>query len=189
MDSQPWPANYIHVRTPAKAIVDLLEDEIIAAHDETGLQILLRDHPELLTVFMPSCTDRWFWDRPKFGNQFIPDFLLCYRNSQGFNWVMVELESPTQNPLTQKGLVAKKLNEAIGQIRNWKIWLRQNIAYSAQQLGFRELDAECESLVLIGRRTMVAPTQAIIYRELSTRGEARVMSYDRLLEMARALQE
>lgn len=189
MDPQPWPSRYIHVKRPAIKIVDEFEDILKDARDEKPLQVFLSDHSEILTAFMPPGFDRWFWDRPQLGNQFIPDFLLCHRNSQGLNWSMIELESPTQRPLTKNSLVAGKLNEAISQIRNWRIWLRQNVAYASLQLGFRDLTAECPGIVVIGRRGMVDTTQVMMYKELSERGDAKVMSYDRLLEMARAVQE
>ena len=189
MDPQPWPDKYIHVGKPAIKIVNELEEVLKDAQDEKPLQTLLASHPELLKAFMPAGIDRWSWDRPQLGNQFIPDFILCYRNSQGLNWIMIELESPTQRPLTQKSLVAGKLNEAISQIRNWRIWLRQNVAYASQQLGLKGLDAECPGMIVIGRRGMVDASQVMMYKELSERGDAKVMSYDRFLEMARAIQE
>jgi hypothetical protein len=151
------------------------------APDETPLQTFFASHPHLLTCLLPQGRDAWCWDRPRFGSELIPDFLLCTRNSTGFEWVMVELESPTVAPLVQNGLPGVKLREAQGQVANWRIWLRDNIAYAQRQLGFEGLTAEARSVIVIGRRNGISPRHARIWRELSA-GNTQIMTYDRLLE-------
>ena len=186
MDPQPWPPQYIHVSRPAKVTVDLFEKEVQTAISEAPLQTLLSAHPEVLSTLMPPAFDRWSWDRPKFGNQFIPDFLLCHRNSKGFNWTMIELESPTERPLTKASLIAAKLNEAIKQVSEWRSWIRTNISYAHSTLKLDGLHAESPAIIVIGRRSMIDSKQAVRYNELSIDGKLEVMTYDRFIEMARA---
>ena len=97
---------------------------------------------------------------------------------------MVELESPNQRPLTKAGMPSQKLNQALLQVRDWRAWLRANIAYAQHELGFKSLDAECEAVVIIGRRHGVEVRHAVRYRELSG-GNTTIMSYDRLLDVMR----
>ena len=123
----------------------------------------------------------WCFDRPRLGGEFIPDFLLATRNSTGFQWVMVELESPTKSPLTKAGLPTAKLNEALTQVRDWRSWLRLNIAYAQSQLGFSDLHAEVHAYVVIGRRSMLEAKNIRRYQELSS-DKTGVMSYDRLVD-------
>ena len=94
---------------------------------------------------------------------------------------MVELESPAVRPLTKAGLPANKLNQAMGEVRDWRSWIRTNIAYAHAQLGFVGLTAESPAVIVIGRRNGLDPSNAQKWRELSD-NLTQVMTYDRLLE-------
>jgi hypothetical protein len=155
------------------------------ARSEQPLQELLAARPAILACLVPAAADIWVFDRRKLGAEFIPDFLVAYRNSAGVHWTLIELESPTAQALTNKGRPAAKLNEALGQIRDWRIWLRQNIAYAHAQLGLHGIDAEAPGIVIIGRRADLKPPNAARYRELSANQDV-VMSYDRLVDMVMA---
>ncbi len=162
----------------------LFEDVIADASDESPVQTFLAAHRQLLTGLLPPGRGAWCWDRPRLGSELIPDFLVCTYNSTGYEWVMVELESPTERPLTYPGRPARKLNQALGQIRDWRAWLRRNIAYAESELRFDGLNAESRAVVLIGRRTGIDGRHAVKWRELSD-AVTQVMTYDRLLETIR----
>jgi hypothetical protein len=152
------------------------------AADERPLQRFLADQPTLLAPLAPPGSGFWCLDRPPLGSEFIPDFLLATRSSAGFCWTMVELEGPNERALTKSGLPARKLAEAMKQVRDWRSWLRVNIAYARNQLGLTEIDGECHACVIIGKRAALEPKHAQVYREISN-DRTTVMSYDRLLEM------
>ena len=102
---------------------------------------------------------------------------------------MVELESPNEKALTKAGLPAKKLAEALKQIRDWRTWLTDNVAYARGELGLKDIEATCPAYIVIGRRGSLDPKQVKTYSALSTDGTT-VMSYDRLLDqMNRAARE
>jgi len=185
MNSQPWPGNLIANEAPTLGLVNEFERAVLDAKDERPLQKILAANPVLLRPLLPSAPEVWCFDRPRFGSELVPDFLLCYRNSMGFNWIMVELESPTKRVLTAKGRASAALSEALGQINDWRIWLRQNIAYATQQLGFTQIDAECPGWIILGRRHQIDPKHALIYRQLSS-PLSQVMSYDRVIDIARS---
>ena len=65
--------------------------------------------------------------------------------------------------------------------KHFLIWLRRNVQYAQVELGYRELDAEFESSIVIGRRKDMPRSQKDRYRELS-RDRIKVMTYDRFFE-------
>jgi hypothetical protein len=178
----PWPKSYIEGSLPSPVELSGLSATLASASDEAPLQRFLATSPRILRSLLPSTSDAWLFDRPELGSEFIPDFLLAYRNSLGYNWVLVELESPRQPPLTKRGRPGAKLNEALAQIRDWRTWLRENISYARDTLGFRGIHAEVPAYVLIGRRIHLDNKDLPRYRELSLSTGANIMSYDRLLD-------
>jgi Shedu protein SduA, C-terminal len=180
-----WTHRKFAVSLPAPSfIVDEFERTLSDATDERPLQTFFASQPMLLAPLAPLGSGYWCLDRPPLGAELIPDFLLATRSSAGFRWTMIELEGPNERALTRAGLPARKLAEALKQVRDWRSWLRSNIAYAREQLGLTEIDAECRAYVIIGRRAALDPKKAHIYRELSD-GTTTIMSYDRLLELTR----
>lgn len=178
---QAWELHRMTTEEVSDSSIQLFQTALNDAADEKPMQTYLASHPHLLACLLPPGRDAWCWDRPRFGSESIPDFLLCTRNSTGFEWVMVELENPTVPPLIQSGLPGAKLREAQGQIQDWRIWLRDNIAYAQGQLGFIGLTAEAPSAIVIGRRSAIDTKHAKKWREITT-DNTRVMTYDRLID-------
>ena len=166
-------------REPALGSLQDFESVLDDARDERPIQLLLAGLPVLLGPVVPPGGTYWCLDRPRLGSEYVPDFLLATITSVGFRWTAIELESPTAKALTKAGLPARKLAEALGQIRNWRTWLTDNIAYARDELGLTDIDGNCEALVVIGRRNSQDPKQVKKYRALSGDGTT-VMSYDRL---------
>jgi Domain of unknown function (DUF4263) len=175
---EKWTQCYLGAdREPAAETIDDFERVLGDAPDERALQKFLASFPVALSPLTPAGGDVWCLDRPRFGSEWVPDFLLATITSVGFRWVMVELESPNEKALTKAGLPANKLAEALKQIRDWRTWLSDNVAYARGELGLKDIEASCPAYIIIGRRG----TQIKTYRPLSTDGTT-VMSYDRLLD-------
>ncbi|HMG05302.1 MAG TPA: Shedu anti-phage system protein SduA domain-containing protein [Chthoniobacterales bacterium] len=183
MNTNPWPENYVEHRVPSTVNLTDYQAILDAAADERPLQTFFAAVPSFLRQLVPSCANFWCFDRMSFGGELIPDFLLCYRNSRGFNWAYVELESPTVPPLIKAGRASSKLNQALGQISDWRNWLRDNISYAREHHGLKQIDAEAPAFVVIGRRGQVRAEHALKYRALSS-DRTSVMTYDRLAEIA-----
>lgn len=181
MPADPWPTKRCPEPLSLGRIVEQFDTTLGEAIDERPLQKFLAAHPYLLAPLLPPGNGAWCFDRPRFGSEHIPDFLLCTHTSNGYDWVLVELESPTTAILTSQGLPAKKTNEALTQVRDWRAWLRQEIAYVQGTLGYRDLNVQARAFVVIGRRDSLDAKQARRYAELST-AETTVMTYDRLRE-------
>lgn len=176
----PWPEHRCHAEL-ARVVSDQFTQVINDALDERPAQQFLAQHPELLGCMLRPGNGVWAFDRPALGSEYIPDFLLSTYTSAGYRWAMVELESPVARVLTAAKLPARKLNEALGQIRDWRAWIRKNIAYAQSELGFVNLDAECPAFVVIGRRSQITKGCVSQYRELST-AQTTVLTYDRLID-------
>jgi hypothetical protein len=119
---------------------------------------------------LPPGSDIYIYDRPKLGSEYIPDFLISVRNSQGLQWTCIELESPTKKALTKSGVMTAKLSQAVGQISDWKDWLRDNIAYAQAELGLKEISNELEAWIIIGRRANMSEAQRKRYASLNRLG-------------------
>lgn len=179
-DLEKWPQCRVGAgREPASALVDEFDRVLSDAGDERPLQTLFASHPSLLGPLTPTGGEYWCLDRPRLGAELVPDFLLGTITSVGFRWVMVELESPLERPLTRSGTPAKKLAEALKQVRDWRTWLTENIAYARSELGLKDIDGTCHAYVVIGRRASLDPAQIKTYRALST-ADTTVMTYERL---------
>lgn len=168
-------------REPAAQTVDDFGRVLGDASDERPLQAFLASFPVALAPLAPPGGTLWCLDRPRLGSELVPDFLLASITSVGFRWAMVELESPHEKALTKAGVPAKKLAEALKQVRDWRTWLTDNVAYARGELGLDDIDGSCPGYIVIGRRARLDPKQVKTYRALSTDG-ITVMSYDRLLE-------
>jgi len=171
-------------REPAAEIVDDFERVLGDSRDERSLQSFLAAFPVVLGPLAPPGGALWCLDRPRLGSEFVPDFLLASATSVGFRWTMVELESPTERALTRAGLPARKLAEALKQVRDWRTWITDNVAYARSELGLRDIEANCPAIIVIGRRNGLDSKQARTYRALSS-AETTVMTYDRLLDHVR----
>jgi hypothetical protein len=165
-----------------RAVVDEFNTVLEDAEDEKPIQHFLAQHRELLTVLCPNSPNIWIIDRPRLGSEYIPDFLICHRNSSGYQWILIEIESPLKKPLNKNGRPASKLTEALSQISDWRIWIRDNISYCREQLGLKGIDAEAKGIAIIGRRNQLDLKYAKQYREMSN-GSTEVMTYDRLKDL------
>ena len=167
--------------------IQRLEEVLAPAEDERPLQRFLADHPHILIagIFGQVRREAWVFDRPRFGADYIPDFLIGMIDSLGFVWTLVELENPTVAPLTKSGQIGNPLHKAVAQIRDWREWLRTNALNFQERSGCRGITADCAASVVIGRREMRDHEEGKRRIRDFRREHIEVMSYDRLLETAR----
>lgn len=180
---EPWPRNCVNWNTPRDPrILDELEQILHDAEDERPLQEFFTKHPYLLTVpFSPHCC--WIFPLPRLGGgKHIPDFLYCDRDSLGYAWTLIELESPKADATNKDGSVSKATHHAVEQIRDYRHWLTENAL--AEQKEYGSINAKCDGLILIGRRedrNELEQRRLADYREQ----HIEISSYDRLLYQAR----
>jgi hypothetical protein len=172
----------VTLRNPTRAERDAFLETLNDAGDEAPLQAFLSRNPSFLIRLLPPGARICIYDRPKLGSEYVPDFLIRVTNSQGPHWTGIELESPTVRPLTKTGEMSAKLGHAVGQVNDWKGWLRDNVAYARSELGLKGISGLLESWVIIGRRATMNDRQQKRYGALNLMG-LTVLSYDRLLDV------
>jgi len=160
-----------------ESLLDVLAD----ARDEAPLQAFLDRNPAFLARLLPMGSDVIVYDRPRLGAEYIPDFLMSTRNSQGVRWACVELESPAAKAVTRAGNMSATLGGAVRQVNDWRDWLEANGAYARGELGLAGISGALTAYVVIGRREAMNDRQRKRYAALDRMGFS-VLSYDRLLE-------
>ncbi len=153
------------------------------APDERQLQTFLASHPYALVLgVLGQRRTAWVLDRPRFGAEYVPDFLIGMRDSLGPVWMLVELESPTADPLRKDGSIRKDLHHAVEQVQDYRRWLSRHGAYFREQSGCWGIEAGCSASIVIGRREMRDNEDGLGRIRDFKRDDIYVMSYDRLVE-------
>ncbi len=170
-----------------EALFALLESD----PDEAEVHRFLEVDPRFLIQVLATGHGRYQISKPRFGAEFIPDFLVAEMSSIGIEWHLVEIESPGSPVHRKDGLPTQQLNHAIGQIRDWRNWLMSNRDYARRSkeeggLGLVGIDAKASGLVIIGRRKNFTPRYNEFRRTMIDRERIVIHSYDWLVEIARS---
>jgi hypothetical protein len=160
---------------------------------EAALQKYLEEHPLFLVQHLGGGHGRWVIPHPRFGNQLIPDFVIGERHSGGFEWTLVELESPTASMFNAKGDPSATLQHALRQLTDWRAWLEVNQNYAARPrsaggLGLTDISPNSQGLILIGR-TDSRDDVVARHRRLARDNNIKLHTYDWLVGRARGRAE
>ena len=171
----------------AEALSDVLDSN----PKEPEMQKLLEENPKYLIQALGGGHGRYQFPQKKLGSEYIPDFLIAEMSSIGIEWHAVEIESPRTKAHRQDGLQTSELTHAIGQINDWRNWLRDNLDYARRPrnqngLGLIGIDDRVSGLILIGRRGEFPEKFNQFRRDLRDRQQILVHSYDWLLDVARS---
>jgi len=177
---EPWPEQYVDWNKPRDPkLAEELATILNEAKDERPLQEFYTKHPYMLALAFPvhNC---WVFPKPRLGGgTWVPDFLFCDKNSLGYRWILIELESPTMEATNKDESVSAACHHAVQQVRDYRRWLRDNALFEEKQ-GFKGLNADCEGWVVIGRRdtgrTELEEQRLADFR----RDRIEIASYDRL---------
>lgn len=172
----------------AQDVADL-EKKLNTAKNENVMQHYLEKHPLMLIQHMGGGHGRWVIPQKKLGAEFVTDFVIAERSSIGFEWVAVELESPTAKLFTKKGDPSAALTHAIRQISDWRAWLQKNQNYAARSriesgLGLTDIDPRLPGLIIIGREKDLDSNTRELRRQLSVDLRIKIHTYDWLVRIA-----
>ena len=156
---------------------------------ELEVHRFLERHPQFLVQVLGGGHGRYQSSKKRLGSEFVPDFLVADMDSYGINWHAVEIEAPCTNVYRRDGLPTQHIHHAIGQIRDWRSWLRDNRDYarrarSENGLGLAGIDSRLPGLILIGRRERFPERYNEFRREQADRYRIMIHSYDWLLDVA-----
>jgi hypothetical protein len=175
-----------------KQDVRLLYEALGASTREQDMQSFLEDNPLHLVQPLHGGAGRWVLPHPRLGSQLIPDFLVGERDSLGYHWILVELESPLAEMLNRNGDPSSTLNHAIRQITDWRVWLSQNRDYAVRRrsesgLGLVDVDTPAEGLIIVGREVeIVDNAYNRRRRQMQVDLNINIHTYDWLLRNSRA---
>ena len=159
--------------------------------DELTMHRFLDANPKFLIQVLGGGHGRYQLSKQRLGAEFVPDFLVAEVSSIGFEWYAVEIESPRAIAHRQDGLPAEPLNQALGQIRDWRRWLMNNLNYARRPreedgLGLMGIDSRVPGLILIGRRHTFPDRFNEFRKQMVDRERIVIHSYDWLLDVARS---
>ena len=169
-----------------------LEETLNSNPHEQAMHRFLEDNRKFLIQALSGGHGRYQISKPQLGSEFVPDFLVAEMDSIGIHWTAVELESPRVRGHRNDGLQSSKLTHAIGQIRDWRAWIRNNIDYARRPpeqngLGLIGIDDRAPGLVLIGRRDEFPERYNEFRRQMQDREGIAIHSFDWLVDVARRL--
>jgi hypothetical protein len=190
LDKHPLGEFFVrHIGLEPELVRDF-ETCLADAETEAPIQDFLEAHPGLLVQHLLGSA-RFVLPRKRLGAEFIPDFVVGGHLSDGYQWQLIELESPCLPFFTKKGDPTAALSHAIRQITDWRAWLQRNQNYAARAraesgLGLADIRSDVPGLILMGRRTLLAEATNERRRQMAADLNVAIHTYDYLLEGARA---
>lgn len=168
--------------------VNSLERLIEAKASENVLQKHLENYPYILSQQFAHC--HHVFPKVALGSQYETDFMCLDIPSSGKEWVGVELESPQKSVITKLGRKTANLEHAIQQIRDWRLWVTNNLSYARQSkeqdgLGLEDICPRFFGYVIIGRRKNYNQYFNELRRQLIRDELITVRSWDDIVAWAR----
>ena len=190
---------------------DELKLAIDQSKNEHDIGTYLKKHLDLIRVF-----NEHSWNcviqRAEFqiGPKYRSDFIILSACSGYWNCVLIEMQSPCDKIFTKKGETSKGLKEAQRQVQEWSMYIEENQAAFRCQLAdlAKKEPAYCSRVdehtsasselrdsktviyykykVLIGRRAFLDNETN---KRRNTFGSFKIVTFDRLLDYARRLDE
>lgn len=186
LESHPLRDHFVHWDVATSDQVEHLKLVLGTATNERDLQVCLERNPVFLIHQLRGGHGRFVIPQVRLGSRYVADFIVGEASSLGYEWYLVELESPTARPFRRDGGQSAALTHAIGQIQSWRTWLgrnRDNASRPRAQdgLGLVDIEPSPDGIILIGRRAGFELEQADIRRRLKEQSRISVRSYDYLL--------
>ncbi|WP_144113703.1 Shedu anti-phage system protein SduA domain-containing protein [Paraburkholderia sp. BCC1886] len=167
--------------------IDALSDALDSATREEDIQQFLQANPKYLIQHLGGGHGRWIIPKQRLGVQHVTDFMIGERDSMGFRWQAVELESPLAKMFTKSGNPSAPLTHAIRQIQDWRMWLAVNQNYAARDrgedgLGLTEIHPDVQGLIIMGRRATESEDTRRLRRQIGRDSKIEIHTFDYLIE-------
>lgn len=163
----------------SRSVLDEFERLIESEEREEEYQQFLAEHPVLLNPLAAEVVPK-----QRLGLEFATDYVVRRHDGQ---WLLVEIERPQDEILTQAGDFRGRFTHAFGQALDFQHWVDENVAYAQRHMpGITAPDA----LVVIGRRSgMSEAHQAKLRRFVDNSRRIEVITFDDLLARSQSLYE
>lgn len=145
---------------------------------EEDIQSFLTQHPVLIDPFVTELRSKH-----QLGNDFITDYVIRRINN---DYVLIEIEKSTDKIFTQDGNFTSTLTKATSQVRDFQAWVSENISYAQKKLPNIRRP---EGMVIIGRSLDLnnIDRKRLEEENFSRRGHIRILTFDDLLDQAKAV--
>ncbi|MEV0855114.1 Shedu anti-phage system protein SduA domain-containing protein [Nocardia fluminea] len=166
-----------------------LREVVDEANDERPVQSFLEDHPQILARLLTGGHGRWVIPQKRLSGEYIPDFVIGERSSIGFEWHMIELESPAAPIFTKSYGQSQQLRKGIDQVRDWRRWISNNQDKARRPRaehgeGLTDINGNVPAFVFIGRDTDRTDEASQRLRQLMDELRVQIRSYDWLIRMS-----
>ncbi|MCO4880268.1 Shedu anti-phage system protein SduA domain-containing protein [Paraburkholderia caribensis] len=167
--------------------IDALREALDTAKREEDIQQFFQADPKYLIQHLGGGHGRWIIPKQRLGVQHVTDFMIGERDSMGFRWQAVELESPLAKMFTKSGNPSAHLTHAVRQIQDWRMWLAANQNYAAHDrdqdgLGLTDIHSDVQGLILMGRRATESDETRRLRRQMGRDAKIEIHTFDYLLE-------
>jgi hypothetical protein len=153
-DLEQWRVSGDPSRAARLALIDTLE----TAQDGRPMQLVLEQHPEILSYLVTGHGGAYVVPQVSF-HKYVADFLVAGYTSAGIQWTLVELERPNAKLAINDGQAAKEVRKAQQQIADWRNWLTDNLDHARRSvrengLGLAGIRPDARGLIIVGRGQM-----------------------------------
>ena len=134
------------------------------------------------------------------GNSYKADYLIMGKSSGGYEFVLVELESPYGKITLKDGQLGEEFRDGISQLEDWRRWLPTNYSSFGEIMRkhknksldlpeeFYTLDmSRFHYVVIAGRRSDFKDKTYIIKRERKKTDDINIIHYDSLFDFSNNL--
>jgi len=189
LESDPLREYFVFWDEISKMHLNAFDHLLNTAKSENDWQKFFEGLPILLLQHMSGGHGRWVLPQKALGAEYRTDFVVGEKNSDGFHWQAVELESHFAKSFTRNGDYTKELTHAIKQIEDWRSWISNNIQYARNErnkdgLGLTDIVSDLPGLIIIGRRKDLLEENKYKRRDFGNRLNIKIHTYDWLYEQA-----
>ena len=170
--------------------IDAFRSLMREASKEEEIQQFFKKRPSLLLESTLGHRGCFCIPNQKLGTSYVADFLIALVDSMGFWWYGVELENPRAQIFNKRGDPTKELTHAMRQIREWRIWLTDNIDVAKRPRAkgghsLIDITPDLPSFILIGRRKDQKYHNPQLRRQMIKENKIAIHHYDWLLDQVR----
>ncbi|MDO4293850.1 MAG: DUF4263 domain-containing protein [Eubacteriales bacterium] len=201
-----FPNNFLYLEEYKDLNFELEADEfrkkIYAAKNELEIQRYIKSENKWFipgSVFLDynfGHHETYLFPEQKLGNEYVVDYMLVGKNSDGYHIVLVELEKAnTEYLIATANTESESVRKGLTQIQDWKRWIDSNRDYFLKNIGFFDHKINIpvyriHYYLIVGLRERMNQTaldvrSQSIYEKINT----KIVTYDRVADNIRRLGE
>lgn len=179
----------------AKIELDSFSKILDSSQKENDIQTYIKDNRKwfipasIIKEYNFGHKENYLFPEIEFGKSYKCDYLICGRNSDGYNLLFIEFENANVNFVnSDDNCVSHSVNSGMGQIQNWKLWLSENRQTFLYEHGFTERNISVPLnriffCLVVGRRERMEIQDRNRKNQLMyDNPNLKIINYDRVLD-------